>query len=84
MLEHELAYIEQNLNNYLENIDKNNRIKIEKNIKKFNYLLMNYTLKLISLISEKINDNHKDLENQENIKLKQNFMTSFDVNLAGL
>ena len=49
-------YLENYLNNVLSKVHKSNRVNIEKNIKKLVYLLLNYTLKLISIISEKLKD----------------------------
>jgi len=59
-------YLENDLNNVMSKVDKSNRIKIEKNIKKFVYLLLNYTLKLISLVSEKLKDD--DRESKKELK----------------
>jgi hypothetical protein len=52
-------YLENDLNNALAGIKKGSREKMEKNIKKLIYLLLNYTLKLISIISEKLKNNNK-------------------------
>lgn len=49
-------YVENLLQNDISNIDNNNKLKVEQNIKKFSFLLMNYILKLIGIISEKIKD----------------------------
>lgn len=60
-------YQEDELNNILSNVDKSARIKIEKNIKKFIYLLLNYTLKLIALISDKLKDTEDKKELKQNL-----------------
>lgn len=44
----------------LSNVDIENKIKIEQNIKKFIFILLNYTLQLISIVSSK--DNNKELK----------------------
>lgn len=57
-------YQEKNLYNDLSHVNEQNKIKIEQNIKKFIYLLLNYTIRLIFIISEKI----KDMENVSDLK----------------
>jgi hypothetical protein len=58
-------YLENDLNNVLAGIKKESREKMEKNVKKLVYLLLNYTLKLISIISEKLkNNNREELKKQ--------------------
>ncbi|ARF09469.1 hypothetical protein Indivirus_1_92 [Indivirus ILV1] len=61
-------YQETQLTNLLSSVDKKNKEKIEDNIKKFIYQLLNYTLKLISKLSEKL----KDIEDKK--ELKQNLI----------
>ncbi len=57
-------YQEKELYNDLSNVNDNNKIKIEQNIKKFIYLLLVYTLKLCVIISDKI----KNTENYNEMK----------------
>lgn len=54
----------EELNNDLLNVNLDNKIKIEQNIKKFIYILLNYTHKLLSIISEQI----KNKQNNEELK----------------
>lgn len=60
-------YLKNQMQNDLSNVDSNNKIKIECNIKKFIFILLNYTLKLISIASNNLNDN-------SNPKLKETLM----------
>jgi len=55
----------EELQNDLSKVDINNRIKMEQNIKKFIFILLNYTLKLISIVSEQLkdDDDRKELRN---------------------
>lgn len=47
-------YQQNNMSNDLSKVELHNRNKIELNIKKFIIMLLNYTLKLISYVSQKI------------------------------
>ena len=49
-------YLETKMNNDLSKVDGHDREKMELNIKKFVFLLLNYTLKLISYTSDQIKD----------------------------
>ncbi|QKF94053.1 hypothetical protein QKU48_gp0595 [Fadolivirus algeromassiliense] len=55
------TYQTNKLQTELSKVDVHNRIKIETTIKKFIFLMLNYTLKLISIMSEtlKDKDNHE-------------------------
>jgi hypothetical protein len=55
-MQHDLAYV-----------DFNNRQKIEQNIKKFMFMMLNYTLKLIAIVSEQIKDNDAKKELKEHL-----------------
>ncbi len=48
----------------LSNVDIENKVKIEQNIKKFIFVLLNYTLQLISMKSKQLSneDNNKELK----------------------
>lgn len=56
-------YQKETLYAELSKVDISNRIKIEQNVKKFIFMLLNYTLKLIAVISDKVKDNN-DLKNK--------------------
>lgn len=74
-------YQDKQMQNDLSNITNNhNKIKIEQNIKKFIYLLLNYTIKLIFVISEKIKDK-KDMCEVKNALLKYAIKCSHRINL---
>ena len=60
-------YQMENMQNDLANVDINNRIKMEQNIKKFIFILLNYTLKLISIISEELKNNDEKKELKMNL-----------------
>lgn len=55
------------MQNDLSKVDINDRIKIEQNIKKFIFILLNYTLKLISIVSEQLKDDDDKKELRENL-----------------
>jgi len=57
----------ENMQNDLSNVDINNRIKMEQNIKKFIFILLNYTLKLISIVSEDLKNNDEKKELKANL-----------------
>lgn len=57
-------YNETEANTSLSGLDKIIRAKMEKNFKKLIYLLLNYTLKLIAVLSDKL----KDTPNRDNLK----------------
>lgn len=65
-LNDQLYKYQERLHSDLAKVDMDNRIKIELNIKKFIFILLNYTLQLISIISEKI----KDKEDKRALKEK--------------
>ena len=58
-------YLNQNIQNDLAKIDTANKIKIEVNIKKFIFILLNYTLKIISIASEQLQNNKEISDNCE-------------------
>lgn len=60
-------YLINHMQNDLLNVESNNRIKIEQNIKKFIFLLLNYTLKLISIVSNQIKNNNNNSQLKENL-----------------
>ena len=64
-----LLYLYQNdeLQNDLSKVDIRNRIKIETNIKKFIFLLLNYTLKLISIVSPDVKNNSNNQQLKEHL-----------------
>lgn len=55
-------YQTNELNNDLQAVDAKYRHKIEQNIKKFIYVLLNYTLKLISIKSDELKANNEKRE----------------------
>lgn len=57
-------YLQNKMNNDLANVNNHNKEKMELNIKKFIFMLLNYTLKLISYTSDQI----KEKENMTEIK----------------
>lgn len=57
----------ENMQNDLSSVDINNRIKMEQNIKKFIFILLNYTLKLISIVSEELKNNDEKKELKANL-----------------
>ena len=73
-------YQEKDLYNDLANLNEHNKIKIEQNIKKFIYLLLNYTIKLIFIISEKIKHLEK-MDDLKNVLLKYAITCSHRINL---
>jgi hypothetical protein len=66
--------------NDLASVNDSSKIKIEQNIKKCIYLLLNYTIKLIFIISEKIKYS-KDCDELKNILLKYAIACSHRINL---
>ena len=73
-------YQEHNMYNDLASVNDSSKIKIEQNIKKCIYLLLNYTIKLIFIISEKIKYS-KDCDELKNILLKYAIACSHRINL---
>jgi len=57
-------YQKEQLHIDLAKVDQYNKIKIEQTIKKFIFMLLNYTLQLIAIMSDKVSD----------VKLKENLM----------
>jgi hypothetical protein len=72
-------YQEKQLYNDLAHVVDHNKIKIEQNIKRFIYLLLNYTIRLIFIISEKIKGK-KDMDHIKNILLKCAIICSHRIN----
>lgn len=75
-----IEYQEKELYRDLANVNEHNKVKIEQNIKKFIYLLLNYTIKLIFIISEKIKDSPK-MTDLKNVLLKYAITCSHRINL---
>lgn len=64
-----MLYLYQNeqLQSELSKVDIHNRIKIETNIRKFIFLLLNYTLKLIAIVSETLKNKPETKELKDNL-----------------
>lgn len=73
-------YQNENMQNDLSKVDPHNKVKIEQNIRKFIFILLNYTLKLISVISDKIKDNKDKQELKEKL-LNYSISTNYKINL---
>ena len=73
-------YQTQHLQNYLSKVEIHDRVKIEQNIRKFIFILLNYTLKLISVISDKIKDNTDKKDLKEKL-LNYSISTNYKINL---
>ena len=73
-------YQVENMQNDLSKLDTHNRVKIEQNIRKFIFIMLNYTLKLISIIGDKIKDNAEKTELKEKL-LNYSINTNYKINL---
>jgi hypothetical protein len=73
-------YQAENMQTDLSKVDNHDRAKIEQNIRKFIFVLLNYTLRLISVISEKIKDNPDKKELKEQL-LKYSININYKINL---
>ena len=73
-------YQQNDMNSDLSPVDISNRNKIEQNIRKFIFILLNYTLKLIAIISEKINNDQNKQDLKENL-LKYSIVIVYRINI---